>query len=163
MDGRRARLIGPVLESLPRLTRSAPQPAQRTERLLPTGWAALLGVGWPLAFAISFVLEPAPAHHEAATPLLVQLGSDLLFAALLITVVAAVHRHPGAAAGGIGTGFIALGFAVACPFSGHHTFGLWWIGELAVMAAMLAVSVAALGRGGESRGGRWQWRGRRLG
>jgi hypothetical protein len=44
------------------------------------------------------------------------------------------------------TGIIALGFTVTCPVSGHHTFGAWWYGQMALTLAMLGVSLAALGR-----------------
>ena len=145
MDGRRARLIAPVLDSLPRLTRSAAEPRQQVGRLR-TGWAIVLGAGWPLAFLVGVALEPAPAHHEAVPPLLVQLASDVFLIALLTTVVTAVRRLPTAAWAGAGAGLVGMTLSVACPFSGHHNFGLWWIGQLAVMATMLAVSVTALGR-----------------
>ena len=144
MDGRRARLIGPMLDSVPRLTRRPGQaPAVAGE--LKTGWAALLGVGWPLVFVLATAIEPAPADPNAATPLLVDLGSAVLFGALVITSITAVSRLRSAAVGGIGTGGIGLAFSVTCPLSGHHDLGMWWVGQMALLAAMLAVSVAALG------------------
>jgi hypothetical protein len=30
----------------------------------------------------------------------------------------------------------------ACPATGHHAFGLWWIGEFAASLALVAVSGA---------------------
>src|SRR6266545_6072577 len=145
MDGRRARLIDPSANSLPTLTRSSTPATSHSGRWLATGWAALLGVGWPLAFMISMALEPAPANPDAAPPVLIELASSALYAALLITVIAAIRRHPGAARAGVVTGLIAVAFTVTCPLSGHHMFGLWWIGQLSVMTMMLGISVAALG------------------
>ena len=144
MDGRRARLIGPMLDSVPRLTRRPGQaPAVAGE--LKTGWAALLGVGWPLVFVLATAIEPAPADPNAATPLLVDLGSAVLFGALVITSITAVSRLRSAAVAGIVTGVTGLAFSVTCPLSGHHGLGMWWVGQMALLAAMLAVSVAALG------------------
>jgi hypothetical protein len=144
MDGRRARLIGPMLDSVPRLTRRPAQaPAAAGE--LKTGWAALLGVGWPLVFVLATAIEPAPADPNAAAPLLVELGSAVLFGALVITAVTAASRLRAAAVGGIGTGLIGLAFSVTCPLSGHHGFGMWWVAQMGMLAAMLWVSVAALG------------------
>jgi hypothetical protein len=94
----------------------------------------------------SIALEPAPADPEAAVPVVVSLASMGLFAALVATAVAAGNRHPSAAVGGVVTGLIALGFTVSCPVTGHHTFGAWWFGQMALTLAMLGVSFAALGR-----------------
>jgi hypothetical protein len=43
-------------------------------------------------------------------------------------------------------------FSVACPVSGHHALGLWWVAQMAVTTAMLAVCVAALGRRARTSG-----------
>jgi hypothetical protein len=175
MDGRRARLIDrPVLDNLPALTAPAPapgsppvpeaaapppsapaaeparapeptRPARRRGGRLTRGWAAALGLGWPLVLAIGIALEPAAAEPEAATPLIAELGSSVLFAALVATVVAATRRHPVAAVAAVVTGLVTAAFSVTCPVSGHHAFWLWWVGQLGVTMAMLGVSVAALG------------------
>jgi len=70
------------------------------------------------------------------------------------TVIAAARRRPAAASAGVVTGVVAVAFSVACPLSGHHGFGLWWIGQLGVMVTMLAVSVAALGHRSRTRYGK---------
>jgi hypothetical protein len=146
MDGRRARLLDrPVLDHLPTLTTPATKPAHHRGRQLTTGWAAILGLGWPLGFIIGAVLEPAPVDPEAAVPVLVELASLALFIALVTTAITAARRHPAAAPAGVVTGLFAVAFSVTCPLSGHHAFGLWWIAQLGVMVTMLAMSIAALG------------------
>jgi hypothetical protein len=146
MDGQRARLVTRTLDRVPTIRRvGADESRPATDRLTPT-WAGILGFGWPLAIVASIALEPAPADPEAAVPIVVSLASMGLFAALVATAVAAGNRHPSAAVGGVVTGFIALGFTVTCPVSGHHTFGAWWFGQMALTLAMLGVSLAALGR-----------------
>jgi hypothetical protein len=146
MDGQRARLVTRTLDRVPTIRRvGADESRPVTDRLTPT-WAGILGFGWPLATVASIALEPAPADPEAAVPIVVALASLGLFVALVATAVAAGNRHPVAAVAGVVTGIIALGFTVTCPVSGHHTFGAWWYGQLGVTLAMLAISVAALGR-----------------
>ncbi|HEY6415227.1 MAG TPA: hypothetical protein VIX41_03280 [Acidimicrobiales bacterium] len=116
-----------------------------TDRLTPT-WAGILGFGWPLAIVASIALEPAPADPEAAVPVVVSLASIGLFAALVATAVAAGNRQPAAAVAAVVTGLIALGFTVSCPVTGHHTFGAWWFGQMALTLTMFGASLAALGR-----------------
>jgi hypothetical protein len=146
MDGQRARLVTRTLDRVPTIRRvGADESRPATDRLTPT-WAGILGFGWPLAIVASIALEPAPADPEAAVPMIVSLASIGLFAALVATAVAAGNRHPSAAIGGLVTGLVALAFTVSCPVSGHHTFGAWWYGQMALTLAMLGVSLAALGR-----------------
>ena len=40
----------------------------------------------------------------------------------------------------------ATAAAIACPVTGHHTFGTWWFGEMACVLTLLGISVAALHR-----------------
>lgn len=148
MDGRRARLLErSVLDKLPRLTKPAREPVGHAEpQQLTIPWAALLGIGWPLAFMAAVALEPAPVDPEAAAPLLIEVASLVFLAALVTTVVCATLRHPAAAMAGVVAGLLGMVFTITCPVSGHHAFGLWWVGQLAVTGAMLGVSLAALGR-----------------
>lgn len=144
MDGRRARFISPVLDSVPRLTRARQRPA-RVAGSLTTAWAAVLGVGWPIALSIATAVEPAPAQPDAAPALTDQLISLALLTGLVLTCVAAASRLRSAAVAGTATGLGAFGLALACPVTGHHQFGLWWIAQLCLVGGMLAVSLAALG------------------
>jgi hypothetical protein len=146
MDGQRARLVTRTLDRVPTIRRVGTDESRPvTDRLTPT-WAGILGFGWPLAIVASIALEPTPADPEAAVPVVVSLASVGLFAALVATAVAAGNRHPSAAIAAVVTGLLALGFTVSCPVSGHHTFGAWWFGQMALTLPMLGVSLAALGR-----------------
>jgi hypothetical protein len=146
MDGQRARLVTRTLDRVPTIRRVGTDESRPvTDRLTPT-WAGILGFGWPLAIVASIALEPAPADPEAAVPVVVSLASVGLFAALVATAVAAGNRHPSAAIAAVVTGLLALGFTVSCPISGHHAFGAWWFGQMALTLPMLGVSLAALGR-----------------
>jgi hypothetical protein len=157
MDGQRARLVARQLDRVPAITRSdssalRDEPAGHRRRSIPafarltTPWAAALGLGWPLAIITMIALEPAPADPGAPVPIVVEVGGLALYAALLMTAVAAGMRHRAAAGAATVAGLIAVTFTVACPVSGHHTYAPWWFAQLAVAAGMLAVSLAALAR-----------------
>lgn len=122
--------------------RSRPRP--QVSDLVSAGWAAVLGIGWPLAIIVSTALEPAPADPNAPMPVLAELANHALFLALVGTAIAAGVRHRAAAVGGVVTGLLVVSLAIACPVSGHHAIGLWWFAELGILTAMLGVSGAAL-------------------
>jgi hypothetical protein len=135
--------------TLTRLGRPAPTPP-RLMAEAPDGisalWAAVMGVGWPLAIIAWLAVMPAPADPDAAVPVLVDLATLGLELALVTTAIAAGVRHRGAAVGGLVTGLLAMTFTVTCPVSGHHTLGLWWFGQLAIVTVMLALSAIAFQR-----------------
>jgi hypothetical protein len=146
MDGRRAQLTDSTLRDIPRLRRS-PAPADERgwfDRPLSRAWAVALGAGWPLTFLVTGVLEPAPVDPDAPAPLVVDLGSRVFLVALVVTVCAAMARHRLAAPAAVVAGGVLTAFTVACPTSGHHTYGLWWVAQLATAVAMLAISTASL-------------------
>ena len=136
MDGKRSRSVEVVDGH-----RTIPE--RQPAALLSRGWAAALGLGWPLAFLAMLALEPAPAEPDAAPVVGVVLSLALL-AGLVLTSAAAGTRQPLAAPAAVATGLVALTMSVACPVSGHHSYGAWWFAQMAVVVAMLAVSVAAL-------------------
>jgi hypothetical protein len=44
-------------------------------------------------------------------------------------------------------GAVVLAAAViACPTTGHHAFGSWWVGQMACAAALVGVSAYGLSR-----------------
>jgi hypothetical protein len=137
MDGKRSRFVESVDGR-----RTIPE--RRPSALLHRGWAAALGVGWPLAFLVMVELEPAPAQPDAA-PVLGIILSLALLTGLMLTAVAAGTRQLLAAPAAVGTGVVALTMSVACPVSGHHSYGAWWYAQMAIVVAMLGVSVLALG------------------
>ena len=142
MDGKRARLIDPALDH-PKIPPAPPAAPPRSETL-SEGWAAVLGLGWPLAFLAMLMLEPVPDNPEVAASTIAIVVSLAFYAGLIATSVLAGARHRAAAPAAALTGLVTMGMVVSCPLSGHHGFGAWWFAELAVVGAMLAVSVAGL-------------------
>jgi hypothetical protein len=137
MDGKRSRSVEVVDGH-----RTIPE--RQPAALLSREWAAALGLGWPLAFLVTRVMASAPADPQAVAPVVASLFGAGLMLALLLTATMAGGRDPRVAIAATVTGVLALVDTVACPVSGHHSYGAWWFAQMAVVVAMLAVSVAAL-------------------
>ena len=162
MDGRRALTVDPTLDGVPHIRRHplafhrGPRrgPAARSQKGAERSFLAgrlsdtwtVLGLGWPVAFVAMTAMEPAPADPNAHVPLIVDVGAMVFLTTLALTCLTAATRSRIAAPAAVATGIVALAFAVSCPASGHHDFGAWWFGELALLGSMTAAGVAALGR-----------------
>lgn len=148
MDGRHALKVREPLDRLPKVTvlpaKSPAEPADRPSERLGRGWAAVLGVGWPLALVIGAAVEPAPANPDAAVPVLVGVASMTLFVGLFVTIGAAMARNRVAATAGVVVGVIAVAFSAACPLTSHHGLGLWWVAQFGLAAGMLGATLGAL-------------------
>lgn len=143
MDGKRARRIDPALDH-PKIP-AAPSAPARTH-LLSEGWAAALGLGWPLTLMAMLALQPPADNPAAAPPVLDAVVQGVFFLGLVATSILAGARHKGAAPVAVLTGMVTVAMVVSCPVSGHHQLATWWFAELAVVVAMLAVSVVGLRR-----------------
>jgi hypothetical protein len=112
---------------------------------MPLGWALVLGVGWPLVFGLTLAIAPAPADPEAAPSILGVVFAYAVLAGLTGTVAGAFQRsHRTVVWAGV-LGGIVLVDVVLCPVTGHHTIGLWWGVEFALVSAMIAAThLAAL-------------------
>src|SRR5262245_21349450 len=139
MDGKRARDVDPTLKH-PKI----PPAARPRTDVLSEGWAAVLGLGWPIVFLVMLLLEPVPDHPEVAASVLAVVVEMAFYAGMIVTSVFAGARERAAAPAAVLTGLVVVGMVVSCPVSGHHSLGAWWFAELAVGVAMLAVSVAGL-------------------
>src|SRR5262249_33876842 len=104
-----------------------------------------LGVVWYALYWIAGALEPATSRPEPLIGLLRQ--GAMLVGVFVMLVGLAVRRRWGLVAT-VGESMLLVAAAVACPISGHHSFGAWWVGQMACVLAMVAVSTAALRRAG---------------
>ena len=108
---------------------------------LPARPAITLALAWLTVFPLAIALEPAAA--AAAQPWWGDLAAVGLLAAMVATFCGlAARRTWGAGASLVASGLFVAG-VFACPATGHHAFGLWWIGEFALALTLVAVSAVA--------------------
>lgn len=117
----------------------------RLDGSISSGWAKLVGLAWVVVFAALPVIEPAPADPsvEPATGGIVAM---LLLGLLGGTATGLVTRRRWGLLASLGGGVLLAGLAVACPVTGHHALGAWWIGELGLAAGIVGVSLVGLRR-----------------
>lgn len=115
---------------------TATVPAPR--RPLHTGLAAAWLVGFPAAL----LLEPAALAQQPQP-----WWAHVLAIGVFAGIVAAVSGLLRGRAWAPGMSLVAAGaFAAgvfACPATGHHAFGLWWVGEFAISLGLVAASGVA--------------------
>lgn len=102
-----------------------------------------LGVAWFVLPEIAVALEPAAQHPDPAIGVVLGYVMNVVFVAMLIGL--AMRRRWGLATS-LGGAMLLTAMAVACPTSGHHQFGLWWLGEMACVLPLVVGSVWALRR-----------------
>jgi hypothetical protein len=103
--------------------------------------AAGVGVAWFVAYELAGALEPAPNHPEPSYG--VALGVTLLLLLAVTATGLVMQRRWGFVASLAAAGFFTA-LSIACPISGHHTFGAWWFGQMACTLGVGALSVVAL-------------------
>jgi hypothetical protein len=106
--------------------------------------AAAVGIGWYVLFGIGQALEPAP-HDPTAVPAWIEAAvSVVLLATFAAMIPGLLARRRWGVVAAVAAGVVYVAATIACPTTGHHTFGLWWIGEMACASALLGGSLYAL-------------------
>jgi hypothetical protein len=110
-------------------------------------WAAIGATTWVVLLGIGIAVEPPPANPNAVDPWFV----DALGMIVLTTVVAAfagfwLRQRWSLAASLLASGLLVVS-TVACPVSGHHTLGAWWVVQLGCGLGLAATSILGLRRG----------------
>jgi hypothetical protein len=104
--------------------------------------AVTLIVAWAVGFPLALALEPTPADVGA-----VPWWSFFIEIGLLTSIAAAFVGLAKGMRSGAGASFVAASIftagVFACPATGHHAIGLWWIGEFAIALALVALSARA--------------------
>jgi peptidoglycan/LPS O-acetylase OafA/YrhL len=111
---------------------------------IPIVWAVWGAVALIGANVAATMLEPVPANPDLAQPWFVALPSTIVAFGILAAGAGLLVRRRWGMALSLGSAGIALAMVVACPLSGHHHFGLWWVGELACLGAWAGVGLAGL-------------------
>jgi uncharacterized membrane protein len=110
-------------------------------------WAAIAAVAWVVLVGTGIAVEPAPTNPDAVDPWFLDAIATILLAAMVATFTGFWLRRRWS----LGTSLFASGLLVvstlACPASGHHTFGAWWVVQLACGFGLVATSALGLRRG----------------
>src|SRR5262245_45632597 len=118
--------------------------SDRLAEPIPMRWAVWGIVALVGANVAAGVLEPAPANPAAPEPVLVSLAGTVAVLAMLPALGGLLARRRWGMALSAFAATVAVVLVAGCPLSGHHHFGLWWVGEFAGMAAWAGVSLAGL-------------------
>lgn len=121
----------------------------------PRSWRArwLEPIDPPLAFATFLAgvllvgaaraIEPPPASRHASTPLWLLAIDTVVWAGVCVGGIGLVKFwRVGLAGAALAAGALTVESA-ACVASGHHRFGVWWLGQIAATAAFGGVAAAA--------------------
>jgi hypothetical protein len=108
-------------------------------------WWALGGVAAVVgAVQAVMVLEPTPVNPDLPTPWYVTVPNVIVLYGIFVAIAGLLVRQRWGMAVSLLSAGIGLALVIACPVSGHHHFGLWWVGELAAFSAWTGVSLAGL-------------------
>jgi hypothetical protein len=103
----------------------------------------VVAIAWLVLIQIAFALEP-PARESL--PVIGVLLEVVMYALLATMVTGLVMQRRFGLVASLGAAVLATAASIACPVTGHHTFGAWWFGQMACVLALVAVSVAVLQR-----------------
>ncbi|MBW3562947.1 MAG: hypothetical protein KY437_10680 [Actinobacteria bacterium] len=128
-----------------RIAATAPREPRGLDDLVGSGWVVATAAAWLVGISVILAISPEPADPAAASALAEALGM-LIALGMSITVLGLATRHRFGFAAAAGTGGALTIMSLACPVSGHHTFGAWWLGELAIVTGLTALGIAGYRR-----------------
>jgi hypothetical protein len=139
-----------ALTELPPIEPDERRPVVRRRRLaswedrISTPMAVAVFALWAVAIPVGLALEPAPADPNAPLPWYGALLVYAFLSSLLLAAAGLVVRQRVGLVASVVAASILLFDTVACPVTGHHGYGTWWLGELALSLALVAVSAVAV-------------------
>ena len=128
-------LVGDIRPGAPELAR------RRLGERIDVRIALGIGVAWLVLPEIAAALEPTARLADPSWAVALGYGMDVLFFAMLVGL--ATRRRWGLVVSLVGA-MVMTAFSLACPTSGHHAWGLWWVGQMATVLALVVGSVWAL-------------------
>jgi hypothetical protein len=108
----------------------------------------VVGVAWFVLIQVAYLLEPRTDHPVPVIGVLLEVTMYVLLATMITGLV--MQRRFGLVAS-VGAAVLATAAAIACPVTGHHSFGTWWFGQMACVLALVGITVAALYRSTTAR------------
>ena len=139
-----------AMTDLPPLDPDLRRPVRRRARLsswedrIPTSMAVAVAVMWVVAIPVSIALEPAPQDANAPIPWYAALLIYAFLTSLLLAGAGLAARQRAGLVASLVAASVFLFDVVACPVSGHHAFGTWWLAELSVALGLTAFSAIAV-------------------
>jgi hypothetical protein len=116
-----------------------------TERI-PNRLALVVGASWYVLYLLVYALEPA-ADHPDAFPAWLAAALEITSLALIGVMAAGlIAQRRWGLVGSMGAAVFLVALVVACPVTGHHSFGAWWFGQMACAIGLVAITGAALRR-----------------
>jgi hypothetical protein len=109
-------------------------------------WAGIGAVAWVVLLAVGIAVEPPPTNPDAVDPWFVNAVGTLLLVALLTTFAGLGQRQRWGLAASLVAAGMLVGSTLACPASGHHAVGAWWVVQLGCGLGLVAVSALGLQR-----------------
>jgi hypothetical protein len=128
---------------LPAPIESAP-PRSRWSSRIEGGIGSCLAAAWVVGYFTAGMLEPAPRDPSVMNAWYVTVINTALLGSLGVMVLGLIaKRRFGVFASVVATAAFATA-VVACPITGHHSFGAWWFGEVLCVAGVAAATGYAL-------------------
>jgi hypothetical protein len=100
-----------------------------------------IGLMWLVGYLAVGALEPV-THH--ALPTIAIVLSVAFHLALLGAAAGLVARRRWGITASLGASGVFLAGTVACPSTGHHSIGVWWLAQMVVSIALVVANVVAL-------------------
>lgn len=130
-----------------RLAAAARAPlARRLLEPITARWAGIGAVAWVVGLAVGIAVEPPPTNPNAVDPWFVNALGTLLLGTLLLAFAGFWLRRRWSLAASLVAAGMLVGSTLACPASGHHAVGAWWVVQLGCGLGLVAASALGLQR-----------------
>jgi hypothetical protein len=120
--------------------------ARRLLEPITARWAGIGAVAWVLGLAVGIAVEPPPTNPNAVDPWFVDAVGTLLLGTLLLAFAGFWLRRRWSLAASLVAAGMLVGSTLACPASGHHAVGAWWVVQLGCGLGLVATSALGLRR-----------------
>ncbi len=126
------------------ITTEAPRRPRFTDRI-GDNVSVAIAIMWVVGYLAVGALEPV---SHAAVPTIAIVLSVAFYLGLAATAVGLGARRRWGIVASLGTALLFLGGVIACPATGHHQLGAWWLGQIVISVALVVGSAVALGLSG---------------
>jgi hypothetical protein len=91
------------------------------------------------------LVQPAPAEEATGARAVFESAvANVFFFGMISSVLGAMTLQRWGVAASFGLALLTVGLLVSCPVSGHHTWGLWLVGQGALVLAAVGLATTAL-------------------